>query len=163
MKIDFTKEEFRNLLDMVFIASWVLENAESPQAPKTKKYRDLEQKLYAYVKKMGLEDEDLVEYVDEFKSYIPTSPYEEGSECRAYIDKYESEIFWDDLADILSERDMNNHENLLRLKTMTPREQIRVKLDIEEKYHMEFVENGLQNLYIVKIVPAMHPTSKRKH
>jgi hypothetical protein len=50
MKINFTKKEYRLLLDMVEIAEWVLNAHKSDPSDEIKKYSDLYQKILSYAK-----------------------------------------------------------------------------------------------------------------
>ncbi len=70
MKINITKQEYRTLLHLSGIASWVLHAYRDDDATRTAEYRALEQKIYALAAEYG--DEDLI--VHDEKKKISTFP-----------------------------------------------------------------------------------------
>jgi hypothetical protein len=53
MKIDFNKSEYRLLLDMVYLADWMLTAYDETDDPEKAKYEQLSQKVYSHAKEMG--------------------------------------------------------------------------------------------------------------
>ena len=92
MKIEFTREEYKCLLDMLYIAEWILNAHKVEDDPETKAYGELEQKVYSYAKEMGFEN--LIEYAADHKKYYPTREYEEMGTPMEFIDEFENETFW---------------------------------------------------------------------
>ena len=64
-----------------------------------------------------------------------------------YIDEYNDENFWEDLAHNLAGRDFIEHFGKEAISGMEMAEQFERRLI--EKYEDEFYENGIQNLRIV--------------
>ncbi len=123
MKINFTKNEYRFLLDMVEIAEWVLNAHKSKPSDEVEKYSELYQKILSHAKEMGLENH--IVYDKDLEGYFATAEYEEAEPMR-YIGEFEDDVFWDALPRRLAVRDL-------------------VKEVGENKYEeMEFVE-GRQN------------------
>ena len=56
MKINFTKREYRLLIDILEISEWVLNAHSNVEREDTKKYSELAQKIFSYAKEMGYED-----------------------------------------------------------------------------------------------------------
>ena len=54
MKINVTQDEYRHLIDMIYIADWVLTSYKSEEGPEIKQYQDVMQKFYALAKDMGM-------------------------------------------------------------------------------------------------------------
>ena len=52
MQIDLTKQEFRTLLDLVYIGNWVLNSTRGED--RFQIYDDLESKLFALCKENGM-------------------------------------------------------------------------------------------------------------
>jgi len=71
MKIDLTKEEYRNLIDMLYIADWVITSQQSETDPELDRYQQLRNKLYALAEKAGLGN--LIEFDSELKNYYETA------------------------------------------------------------------------------------------
>lgn len=146
MKIECTKEEFKTLMDLVYAGNLLINGIRSKEE-RVQEYSDMEQTMYKMAASFGLEN--LVEYSEEFKEYMPTHEYEEDT-FNDYIDEYDTSVFWDELVMRLARRDALNYagdvdQNITRaaLKQM--------QLELEEKYEEEIEANGLMNLKIVKL------------
>ncbi|MCO7227590.1 hypothetical protein [Pleionea sp. CnH1-48] len=73
MKINFTKKEYGQLIEMVFLADWMTSAHidDDTQGP----YYELAQKLYAYAKDFGMDDK--IEFVKALNCYCETAQFEE--------------------------------------------------------------------------------------
>lgn len=147
MKIECTKEEFKVLLDLVYAGN-ILVNGLRSQEERIKVYSDMEQTLFASAKEFGLED--IAEYSEEFKEYMPTHAYEEDEEgINPYIDAYDEKVFWEELALRLARRDVLNEVGDVN-PDMTKQEVNKKQLQLEEMYEDEFIENGIAWLKLQK-------------
>ena len=147
MKIDLTRKEYRDLLDMLYIAEWILNAHRVGEDPRTKRYSKLEQKFYAFAKAMKFEN--LIEYAPEFKKYFPTKEYEETSSSHPFIDEFENESFWDELTNRLSARDLAKKlGGFDKIDELSFEERITRLGELEEFYRDEFEQNGLENLQL---------------
>ncbi len=148
MKIEFTREEYKCLLDMLYIAEWILNAHKVEDDPRTEAHGELEQKIYSYAKDMGFED--LIEYAADHGKHYPTRKYEETGSPMKFIEEFENEIFWEELISRLADRDLIRQvggvENLSKLSFA---ERIEKTLPLEEKYSSEFEERGLDGVSIV--------------
>ena len=131
MQIDFSKKEFRYLLDLAYIGNWVLNSTRGED--RLKPYDQLEQKLFSHCL-----TEDMKPLVEVHGGITaPSKDYVEGGIHEAIMD-YEDTIFFEILAEELARRDMNHepisHENF---KELTGR--------IDE-YIAEFEQNGMDNI-----------------
>ncbi len=147
MKINFTKKEYRLLIDILYIADWVLNAHKVEDDPRTRVYRILEQKIFSYAKEMGFEN--LIEYVTDFKEYFPSREYEETSPALKFIEEFETDAFWDELVDRLTERDLIRQVGgIENLSNLSFDNRIEKTFLLKEKYAAEFGANGLDNLEI---------------
>ena len=147
MKIDLTQKEYRDLLDVLYVAHWVFSAYKVEEDPRIERFDQLEQKFLALSKQMKFEN--LVEYDEDLDTYFPTREYEETSAAHVFINEYDNDTFWDELASRLAERDllkqMGGPEKMVNL----PKEEMLEKLfQLEEFYGDEFVRNGLKNLQL---------------
>lgn len=103
MDIHLTKQEFRLLLDLVYIGNWVLNSTRGDDrfAP----YDDLESKLFALCRGNGMNV--LVEKWN--GTDVPSKAYCDGGIHEA-IAFYEDNVFYEILAEELSRRDMQYPE-----------------------------------------------------
>ena len=66
MTVNFTKKEYRVLVEMLLIADWIIHADAVDPVEKTASYADLRKKVLLHYKEMGLEDGSLMS--------LPTSP-----------------------------------------------------------------------------------------
>ena len=103
MQIDLTKQEFRTLLDLVYIGNWVLNSTRGND--RFQIYDDLESKLFALCRNNGMKV--LVEKWEGVD--VPSKAYADGGIHEA-IAFYEDNVFYEILAEELSRRDMDYAE-----------------------------------------------------
>ena len=131
MNIELTDQQFRYLLDLVYIGNWVLNSTRGDD--RFRQYDDIESKLFALCQGngMGVLSEPWNGTI------VPSRAYAEGGihEAIAY---YEDNVFYQILAEELSRRDMNypeitddNYDEIVR------------RMD---SYMSEFQVSGLDNL-----------------
>lgn len=86
MKINFSKKEYRQLLDLVFMGDWVAsgmnEDGVSP-------YDEIREKIYSYAKEMGCEE--LIEFDRTLGKHFETAQFEESG-VMELIDNYNHHI-----------------------------------------------------------------------
>ena len=148
MKINFTKSEYRILLDVIYMADWILHAHDTEDRSDTKEYSELFQKLMAYAKDMGCED--LVDFDKQDNKYAESFSFEEQSLALGYIDEFENNSFWEELISRLARRDA-----LIELKTDNAQDVDREKLytaigNAESKWSKEFAAFDLDRLRINK-------------
>ncbi|KTC86538.1 hypothetical protein [Legionella brunensis] len=144
MKINLTKKEYRALLDMLYIADWVLHSYTIKEA-EPDEYEVLKKNLLSYFKEMDAEDK--IEFSLEFNDYFEKADYEDYLNEKV-IQPYENELFWDELIHRLGERDMINAVGMERYSKMDAIERIKRIEEIKEQYANEFEKHGLANLKI---------------
>ncbi len=149
MKIDITKEEYSDLLDLLHIANWILVFHKTKVEPEMEKYDAVIQKFYALAADMGRGD--LIENDPAKGKYRPTKTFEDTSQSLTVIDNFVDHSFWDELIIRFAERDAarqaGGYEQLDRLS----HEERHVLVDpIEERYAGEFNNNGIERLEIVE-------------
>ncbi len=148
MKIDFTKKEYRALLDLLQIADWVLHAHKAEEPPKTKLYRELEQKIFSLAKDFGYEE--LVEHAAAQDRYYPTRALEESGPAMDFIEDFEEDAFWSQLAKHLSERDLRREIGEQQLEALD-RGELWELLEVHEtKYWDEFQRHGVERLEITE-------------
>jgi hypothetical protein len=143
MKLNFTKNEYRLLLDMVEIAEWVLNAHRTGPSDEIKKYSDLYQRILAHAKEMGFEH--LITFGKELGEYFATAEYEESEHMR-YIEEFEDDVFWDALPHRLAVRDLVQQFGEKKYTEMEFEERVSKILELEAIYNKELEENGIDNL-----------------
>jgi hypothetical protein len=149
MKIEFTQKEYECLLDILYIADWVMNAHKVEDDPRTGAYKKLEQKLFSYAKDMGFEN--LIEYASDQKKYFPTRELEQTGSAKEFIEESENDTFWEELISRLADRDsarkVGGVENLYKLSF---EDRMKIILPLEEKYASEFEKRGLEDLSIIR-------------
>src|SRR5664279_2759397 len=113
MKINFTKSEYQILLDVIYMADWILHAHDTEDRSDTKEYSDLFQKLMSYAKDMGCEDS--VDFDKQQKNYAELFLFEEESPAPGYIEEFEDDSFWSELISRMARQDA-----LIELKANNP-------------------------------------------
>jgi len=145
LKIEFTKEEYLKLLDMVNIADWVIHSYSTGEGEDTREYRELMAKVFSFAQEYGLD-----EFVDQVEgSFEPSRKFEDDSPGFDFIEEFEEEVFWDELIDRLTQRDMEEKYGEDWLDDFLENEEL--FREYQQKlleYEEEFEKNGLEGLRI---------------
>ena len=154
MKIDFTKNEYRFLLDMVEMAEWVLNSRKTDSSDEVKEYSEVYQKILSHAKEMGFEN--LITYDENLDGYYATAEYEESEHMR-YIEEFEDDVFWEALPHRLAVRDLVEQFGEKKYMEMEFEERVSKILDLEEIYNKELEENGIDNLRFENLTKSDMP------
>ena len=146
MKILFTKSEYRTLFDMIYMADWMLTAYDTEADPAKAKYHHLAQKIYSHAKEMDCES--LVEVSTAQNEYFPSRKYEEKSGVHEMIGDYDTDSFWDQLVDRLTERDVETRGGAEPDKPLSPDAYSALADPIADKYEREFAANGIERLKV---------------
>ncbi len=146
MNISMTRQEYRLLLDLLFVSDWVIHGNRPEEDPAAEPYRMLTQKFLSLAADFGCED--LVEIDAEFNQYRPTEKLEKTTHAWKLLDDYDDLVFWEELIVRLAERDISSMPGKAEVSEMSGEEYDRYAVPIEEKYANEFFENGLERLII---------------
>ena len=145
MKIDLTNDEYRKLLDLLYLGNWVMTANDTENDESKKKYEEITQKIYSYAK--DFECDELVEFNAEFGEYFETVELEE-SEVSQYLQEYDENNFWDTLIMRLAERDYLREITPREFNKLSSEEKITGTQKHEQKWEDEFSKNGINNLKI---------------
>lgn len=145
MQIEFTKEQFENLLKLVYLGNWVA-NANRTD-DRIKKYEEIENYIFSYAKQFGFG-----EYVgDEEKEsgkFYPTRIFEEETDIDRLHEEYDEETFWEELIDRLGDRDFYRHYSKDEIQKMTQDERFEKLYEFIDKWTEEINENGIEGLEV---------------
>ena len=149
MKVDITEEEYRALLDLLFMAHWVLNSHKTEEDPRTKAYEKVIQKFYTLAEAMG--HAGMVDYDPEAKTHDPSRRFEEATRAWEFIDEFTDDTFWDELVHRLAERDagrtVGGYEQFDRLKA---EDRLSLETPFLDRFSKEVDEHGLDRLEIVE-------------
>ncbi len=145
LKINFTKKEYRHLLDLITLGEWVINAHRVGSEGRPKHYEDLIQKIYRFSKEMDCDD--IIDYAKSDDHYYPNDEYMMESEMCGYMEQFEADSMWEQLVASLGERDMVKQHGA-RLKDMQPEERMKISWEAESVWGEEFEKHGLDRLVI---------------
>lgn len=148
MKINFTKKEYRILLDVIYMADWILHAHDTEPRSDTKEYSDLFQKLMSYAKDMDCED--LVDFDAHKENYAESFIFEEESAAMEYIEEFEDDTFWDELISRLANRDALTELKVNNIDDVDQEALFTAISNAEEKWSKEFETHGLGRIQAKK-------------
>ncbi len=133
MKLELTEQQFRYLLDLVYIGNWVVNSTREDD--RIREYDQIESLIFSHCLHHGMGK--LVElYQGEL---IPSRAYADGG-IHAAIEQYEDVVFYEILAEELAMRDMDG-------EPMTG-ENYDALMDRIEVYLSEFDRNGTDHVSV---------------
>lgn len=143
----FTPEQFKTLLNMVYIANTV---ANGGSEELNKKYDDLEQYIFSRAKDAGVPGATWSHKAGGDKHHHPSQLFEKDPEINTLLDKYDSAVAIATLSEMLAERDIERKHGPAA-KTLLPQKHYDELFDLyAEQYEEEFEKFGLGRLVIVK-------------
>ncbi len=146
MEIQFTKEQYRDLLRLVYLGNWMVNSIRIDDI--VGKYNDLTNYIYSHAKEAGMEE--CVDHDEKSDKYCPSIKLEQDDEVEKYLDEYNDENFWDELIHRLSTRDVIEKYGKDFSKKITFEELMKKEQPFIDKYAEEFERNGIKNLVIKK-------------
>jgi hypothetical protein len=146
MQIKFTKEQYKQLVEMVALANSVINSDLVDPSEERDSYINLEQYIYSQVEAFNAPE--YIEHDAESGTWLPTENLEE--KVVPFIDEYLDAYFWDELATQLAWRDLLEEKDEKELEKLS--EDVREDLLEEhlDKWDEEFEKNGVDHLRIQK-------------
>jgi len=148
MKINFTTEQYENLIKIVYLGNWMINAIRSgnPGDEQIEKYNEIEQYIFSFAKDFGLEK--YIELDEKFNKYFPSQELEADKEIEQYMEDYNNQIFWDELADRLGWRDFIRKYGEEKISLMSQKERFLKREEMVIKYEEEFEKYGIERLEI---------------
>ena len=133
MKIELTEQQFRYLLDLVYIGNWVINSTREDD--RIKEYDQVESLIFSHCL-----HHKMPKLVELYKGeLIPSRAFSDGGIHEA-IENYEDIVFYEILAEELALRDMNGEP--------LTRENFSALLERIDTYLSEFTKNGTENISV---------------
>ena len=133
MKIELTEQQYRYLLDLVYIGNWVINSTR--ENDRIREYDQVESLIFSHCLQHKMS-----KLVELYKGdLIPSRAFSDGGIHEA-IENYEDIIFYEILAEELALRDMNGEP--------LTRENFNELLERIDTYLSEFNKNGTENISV---------------
>ena len=140
MKINFTKKEYRLLLEFMYLGDWMMSSQlDEVKYTEDNEHNALYQKIFSHAKEMGFAD----------NMYFETRIFEELMD-ETYVDPYDEECFWEVLIRELAQRDAIEQMGEAVYAKLDPMERIKILYTYEKQYRKEFEDFGLSRLKLHK-------------
>jgi len=153
IRIELDREAFLALVQTLCLARWICatRHPEDPPLALEREIRTLEETILTSAEKLGCAN--IVEFDHGSGGHYPTHQFEEDSEARAAMERYEDDFFWGELVRVLSKRDLDRKGEGEYEKAIErlPENQ---RHPVEERYWDEFYQNGVKNLALLRREPA---------
>ena len=148
MKIDFSEEEYRRLVDILTLAGMVLDAYGRGQEASRQPYFELEQKLFSCLEDAGCRD--LLRRDVSSGQFVRKWAKDRSETIVRIHDDYVDDCFWDELIIRLADRDMKAEFALRGIDetTISPEERDRKRRELEVRYDSELRSNGLTNVVL---------------
>lgn len=153
--LEIDEKKFVRLVKLVHLGNHIVNgNREGTREdPKIEKYEELEELILKFAFDNG--HQDLVCFDYDSGRHVPTEDIEHEEEMIGFIREYDECVLWDELGNLLAERDtieeIGNEASFL----ITQKEKENIRAEYKDKYFREFEESGVKNLRIV--LPSESP------
>ena len=148
MKIELTENEYRLLLDLVYMANWVIHSHHGGKRADVEDFDMLVQKLYSYADEAGCKA--FVRADRKSNEYVTTRHFEDVTAAVDLLEEYDEDTFWDALISRLAERDVYEQIEEERRDALGLEEYWQRCEPIEEAYYREFRRHSLDRLRLVE-------------
>jgi hypothetical protein len=145
MKINITKKEFRLLVDMLYLADWMMHSHAVGEEQHNHEYEKLRKKILSHYKEM--QAEDIIEYSEKMDDFYETSDYDDYV-YEKFIETYDNENFWDELISRLAVRDVVNEIGIEQFQSMDDTARVMKIEEVREHYSNEFQQHDLNNVTV---------------
>lgn len=145
MKIYFTKKDYRLLVEMLYLADWMINSHTVSTDSLYPEHDKLRKKLLSYYKDM--EAQDIIECSPSDDDYYEMADYENDLHQK-FIRPYNDNTFWDELIDRLAVRDLIKKLGIANYQAMEGIDRLTQLDEICEFYASEFENSGLEHVLV---------------
>jgi len=143
MKINLTKKQYEALAKTVYLGNWMA-NAQrvgTPQDPILKDYRDIADYIFSFASEFG--------FPDHYESELEFSDDDDDTtEVSRIHEEYDEQSLWEELADMLGERDFFRKYTKEEIEKMSDEERFTKRMECEDIWGEEFENNGIERLVL---------------
>ncbi len=147
VKITLSKKQCESLIKMAFIGSFI-QNSTKGMDERNTEIEKCEQEIFRQLYDQGFRD------VFEPNQNPLFLNKENEALCMDIIDEYKDDIFWEDLADYLTDRDLSKNYTKEELDRLDEKSFYDLVFTISDQYFEEFENHGIENLVLSSSLPA---------
>ena len=142
LQLPLSRAQYDALVDLLYLADWMLHSNDVAPAPETAHYRALVEYILAQASDSGAGG--LVDHVDG----EPAPSLVVENRMQPFIEAYDEQSMWDELAMGLGRRDAERSLGRDALRKMPANQRVEALLKHEERWENEFHQHGLDRIVI---------------
>lgn len=142
MQLSISRKQYSALVDLLYLADWLLHSNDVTRTPATAHYKELVEVILGHAKEIGAAE--LVDQVD--GEPAPSRLVEDR--MQPFIEAYDEQSMWDELAMALGRRDAERSLGQEALRSMPASKKVEVLLQHEERWENEFHHHGLERIVV---------------
>ena len=146
MKIEFKKEQFKNLLKVVYLSNWMANAIHNgtEEDPRHEELELIENYIFSFAKEFRFDK--YVDYEEKYKQYFPTNEFDELTQ--KYVEDYDEDYFWDEIFYRLSDRDFEQKYSNKEISKMEIKERFEKEEPFRKKWDEEINNHGIERLEV---------------
>lgn len=145
VKIEFSKEQFRALLELVYLGEYMVNGIRIP-GEYIARFDELQQYVCSLAARFGIAD--VAEFDDGLRKHFPSNSFDEA--MQEYIGAYDNETFWEELIHRLAERDFAEQYGDAA-QHFVPEDRFARISPLIERYEEEAEKHGIDRLRTVEV------------
>ena len=144
MKIDLTKKQYETLAKAVYLGNWMVNASRGGRGdePCIEEYNDISDYIFSLAPEFG--------FSKHFEHELECGDHKETTEVSRLHEEYDQEIFWDELCDILGERDFYRKYTKEEIKKMNKEEHFIKMMECQIVWEEEAEEHGVERLQVLR-------------
>jgi len=144
MKIEFTEEEYKALLDMIYLSEWMMHSHCNADSKLDEKYTQLRRKILSHYQEMNAAER----YTHDEDEFYEEEQYERMLHEK-YVQKYNELTLWDELATRLTQKKIALPQQVSPADVTNIDEKLKSLVELEQKYHELFKKQGIDAINVV--------------
>ena len=140
MKITLTKEQYLDLIKIVYLGDWLVNSYRVRESDM--ELEDIEQHIYSYGKEFGFEN--LLKENEGSGKIYPTGKFDDM--LSQYFEEYDNEVFWETLIEQMAIKELLSTLDKKEISRMSTIDRVMKLEKFRGKYETEFEKNGLKNV-----------------
>lgn len=143
--IPFDTKKYAALVKTVHLGNWIV-NSSRAKGKKLKEYEEIEQYILSFAENTGFGRRVLKDKL-EGRFYLSETLEDEAHQ---HSNRYNDDIFWDTLIELLAVRDLHENYSLDEIEALSEGEYEAVFSEAAARYEEEFDQYGIDRLSLDK-------------
>ena len=150
MKIDFNKDEYRVLMEAVYLADWLV-NSSKLHDEKNPEFVNLLSKVFSFAQKFGFGG--LMERDDRTGEFHGNAAFEDSVEQKGYISDYDEQTFWEELVAGLADKYLAEVLGEEKFRSFSKEQRFKIRMMMEAEVEEVLDREGLNAVFLKDFDP----------